>query len=175
MFMNSLSFPNRFKIFIAIVFVFIVNNYRGCSWSRTSRMLFNIRFSARIYLYPSIDEHPTSSYGVVKTLICTSVYLKHQDFIIGIQTFVCFHLFESNCKFSHIAHYVEKYSICISTVNTNVPSILSLCNANSMWKGYVVKTHSWLACTKMGCSPLWAFSCMSMHILHLFGIMNIEI
>lgn len=35
----------------------------------------------------------------VKILICTSVYLKHQDSNVRIQTFVCFQPFESNYSF----------------------------------------------------------------------------
>lgn len=46
----------------------------------------NIRFSVT-------DERPTSSYGAVKILICTSVYLKHQDFYTGFK-----HLCVSICS-----------------------------------------------------------------------------
>ena len=73
----------------------------------------NIRFSVT-------DERPTAPIGAINTDLHLSVP-ETPGFLYGIQTFVCFHLFKSNCYFRRYSFTHRKYSFALTPAESQCP------------------------------------------------------
>lgn len=127
-----LFFSISINSFLFITFILIV--VEGISESNRGLKL-TIAYEHHYSKYPT-----ATIVALIKYSTCTTVYLRYQDFVTGIQTFVHLHPFKSNCQLSlhHMPCKKTQYSHYYQQLIVSHPYYHGA-NMNNMWNDVHIK------------------------------------